>query len=459
MSPVRHPVGNGVTRTWTQLLWGDAAALPGWQKRLRLPARMLHAIVRDLLAGRLTLQAMSLVYTTLLSLVPLLAVSFSVLKGFGVHNQLEPMLLQALHPLGADAQEIAERLINYVDNTNVRVLGAVGLAVLLWSVLSLISKIEQVFNMTWRVARQRPLAERFSRYLSVLLVGPVLLFSAVAASASLRNYSVVQRLADIAPLGWLLQGAERLVPLVLITLAFAFAYNFVPNTRVRFAPSLVGAAVAGVLWLMAGDLFGQFMAGSTRYAAIYSGLAILILFMIWLYIAWIIVLVGANIAFYAQYPEYLMSRDRDLRLSNRLRERLALLLMQAVVRRHYSGADAVDDETLAHDLGMPLTNVRNQVELLTDAGYLVATASDPPRYVPAQAPERVKVRALLRHVRRFGEDQSATPSLPTGAPVAQLETCLQQAMDDALGEMSLKDLAAEAAPATNTASHTVARGA
>jgi membrane protein len=411
--------------------------------------RLLYALGRDLGSGLLSLQAMSLVYTTLLSLVPLLAVSFSVLKGFGVHNELEPMLMQALHPLGAGAQEIVERLIGYVDNTNVRVLGAVGLAVLLYSVMSLISKIEQVFNLTWRIDRQRPWAERFSRYLSVLLVGPVLLFSAVAASASLRGTVVVQQMVDIEPLGFLLHTAERLVPYLLITLAFTFVYSFVPNTRVRLRPALVGALVAGLLWLTAGSLFADFMAGSTRYAAIYSGLAILILFMIWVYIAWLVVLIGANIAFYVQYPEYLASRSRVVRLSNRQRERVAVQLMRRVALRHFAGAAGATEEDLAHTVGMPLANVRNLIEMLAQAGFLVPTATEPPRFVPAQAPERILVRDLLSLVRRYGEDPAETSAPPIDAPVAALEARVQQALEASLGDMTLKDLVAEgAAPAT-----------
>jgi membrane protein len=205
---------------------------------------------------------------------------------------------------------------------------------------------------------------------------------------------------------------------------------------------VIGALLGGVLWLMAGNLFAQFMAGSTRYAAIYSSLAILILFMIWLYIAWLIVLVGANIAFYLQYPEYLASRDRDLRLSNRLRERLALLLLAAIVRRHYASDEAADAETLSHGLGMPLTNVRKLLHMLADGGYLVATATSPPRYVPAQAPEQVAVRRVLRYVRRFGEEPGVRLDLPPGTAVAGVEDRLQHAIDEALGEMTLKDLAA-----------------
>jgi membrane protein len=441
MAEVQNRPTAGIAAAWQRLLWSNAANLPGWQRWLQPPVRLLHALVRDFNSGTLSLQAMSLVYTTLLSLVPLLAVSFSVLKGFGVHNQLEPMLLQALHPLGSGAQEIVERLIGFVDNTNVRVLGAVGLAVLLYSVVSLISKIEQVFNLTWHIDRQRPIAERFSRYLSVLLVGPVLLFSAVAASASLRSNVFVQQVVDIEPLGFLLHTAERALPFVLITLAFTFAYSFVPNTRVRLVPALVGAVVAGVLWLAAGSLFADFMAGSTRYAAIYSGLAILILFMIWVYIAWLVVLIGANIAFYIQYPEYLASRKRTLRLSNRLRERVAMQLMVRVVDRHFRGAEGATEDELAHDLGMPLVNVRNLIDLLREGGFLVATDGEPPRLVPAQAPERVRVRDLLRHVRRYGEDPAAVTSLPQDAPVGALEETIQEALDQALGDLSLKELA------------------
>ncbi len=441
--PVRHFSTAAVTGAWERLLWGDAAALPPWQRWPRLPLRLVYALARDIGSGMLTLHAMSLVYTTLLSLVPLLAVSFSVLKGFGVHNQMEPMLMQALHPLGEGAREVTQQLIGYVDNTNVRVLGALGLAVLLYSVLSLISKIEQVFNLTWRIERPRSVAERFSRYLSVLLVGPVLLFSALAVSASLRSNAIVQRLVEIEPLGFLLHTGEQLVPFLLITLAFVFVYTFVPNTRVRYGPALAGALVAGLLWVGAGNLFASFMAGSTRYAAIYSSLAIPILFMMWVYFAWLIVLVGANIAFYLQYPEYLASRARDLRLSNRLRERLALELMQLVVRRHFAGTEAATEDELARVLHLPLLEVRDLVRILARGGFLVAAATSPPRLVPAQAPERMLVRDLLHHVRHFGEEAVASPEADAEPAVVAVERRLQRTMDDCLGDMTLKQLALE----------------
>ena len=431
-----------------QLLWQtEPESLPRWQRPLQFLGRMIYAIARDVTQGYLTLQAMSLVYTTLLSLVPLLAVSFSVLKGFGVHNQLEPLLMQALHPLGEQGQEIASRLISYVDNTNVGVLGSVGLAFLLYSVIGLISKIEQVFNYTWRVDRPRSMTDRFTRYLSVLLVGPVLFFSAVGATATLRSNSLLQRASEIAPLGFLIETGGRLIPYVLITLAFAFVYAFVPNTRVRLRSAVIGALVAGVLWQVVGYVFATFMAGSTRYAAIYSGLAIPILFMMWVYIAWLILLIGANIAFYDQYPEYLMARTRDLRLSNRLRERMALTLASRIAQHHYAGQPAWTAEELAHAVGMPLTNVRNVLDMLEQGEVLVRTAADPPRYVPARAPDEVRVRELIGFIRRYGEDAIGT-QIPAFSPaVDEVERRITDAADTALADMSLRDLAQSMATA------------
>jgi membrane protein len=427
-----------------RILWHtDADALHPAPRALLFAARTLYCIVGNLLQGSLTLHAMSLVYTTLLSLVPLLAVSFSVLKGFGVHNQLEPMLLQVLAPLGAQAQDVTSNLIHFVDQTEVRVLGSLGLGLLLYSVISLISKIELVFNDTWRVDRQRPLAQRFSQYLSVLLVGPVLFFSAVGAAASLRSSAVVQQMVEIAPLGLLAEAAGRLIPYLLIVAAFTFIYSFVPNTRVRLRSALVGALVAGLLWQIIGYVFATFMAGSTRYAAIYSGLAIPILFMIWIYIAWLIVLIGANIAFYHQYPEYLGRSARDARLSNRLRERLALLLATRIAAAYLDTRGPPTAERLAHALGMPLIDVRRCLAFLEGDGFLIRSAQDPPGYLPARPPGKIPVRELLAAVRRFGEPVGERAVPQSSAPIAALEQQLEETAAAALDQITLAQLAAD----------------
>jgi membrane protein len=425
-----------------RLLWRHAPReLAPWQRPLLFAARTTYAITRDLLQGYMSLQAMSLVYTTLLSLVPLLAVSFSVLKGFGVHNQIEPMLLQALAPLGPQGKEIATRLIGYVDNTQVRVLGSVGLLLLLYSVITLISKIEQVFNYTWRIQERRPFRQRISQYLSVLLIGPVLLFAVVGTTASLGASTVLQKAAAIQPFGLVLEGLGQLLPYLLVTAAFTFLYVFVPNTSVRLRSALIGALVAALLWQGIGQLFAQFMAGSTRYTAIYSGLAILILFMIWIYIAWLILLTGASIAFYHQHPEYLASGAHDLRLSNRQRERLALVLAERVAGAHYGRSPPCTAEQLAHEIDMPLSNVERALRMLEDTEIVLRTAGTPARFVPAQAPEEIPLTKILAAVRSYGEGALSSRLLPPTPAVAAVERKLEAAAEATLSGISLRDLA------------------
>ena len=289
-----------------KLIWGTPArpATPLQARGVRL-VRTVLILVRDLALGQLTLRAMSLVYTTLLSIVPLLALSFSVLKAFGVHNQIQPMLLNLLAPLGDKGAEVARRIGEFIENMNVGVLGALGLALLLYTAISLMQKIEESLNFIWHIPHPRRLGERFSRYLSVLMVGPILVFSALGLTATVMNIDTVRELLAVDALGQVVQVVSRLMPYLLVIAAFTFVYLFIPNARVRFGPALIGGAVGGIVWQTAGWVFAVFVASSSKYAAIYSSFAILVLFMIWLYVSWLVLLFGASVAFYTQHPEYL----------------------------------------------------------------------------------------------------------------------------------------------------------
>ncbi|NEV63380.1 YhjD/YihY/BrkB family envelope integrity protein [Thiorhodococcus minor] len=435
-----------LSKRLNDLLWGsDLQQLPPWRARLLWMGRLLYAVTRDLTQDNLSLHAMSLVYTTLLSLVPLLAVSFSVLKGFGVHNQVEPLLMGFLEPLGASAQEITQRLISFVDNMRVGVLGSVGLAVLLYTVISLIQKIEGAFNYAWRVTEIRPLGQRFTQYLSVLLIGPVLFFSAVGLSASLGSSTFVQSVMHMTPMSKLIEITGVLAPYVMISLTFAFVYLFVPNTRVRIPSALIGAFLAGLLWEVVGGVFSNFMAGSTRYMAIYSSLAILVLFMIWVYLGWLILLIGASVAFYHQHPEYLTIESRELRLSNRLRERLALSIAAEITHRHLTGEPPWDCELLSKRIQLPDENIRHILGMLEDAGYILRTlpqGMEQPAFVLSRAPEGIPVMELLEQVRSHEETRSGFREASPEPGVARVESAIETALSDALEGLTLKDLAA-----------------
>jgi membrane protein len=216
---------------------------------------------------------------------------------------------------------------------------------------------------------------------------------------------------------------------------------FVPNTRVRFRSAMVGALVAGALWQTLGWMFATFMAGSTHYTAIYSGLAILILFMIWIYIAWLVLLIGASIAFYHQHPEYLAIRTREPSLSIRLRERLALLIGGHIACRHYRGDPPWSSEALSQALGIPNSTTQRILELLEAGQFLAHTADEPPRYLPAHAPEMIRVTDLLNQVRGFEEGAQDRAGALLDPGIAALERRIEDAVAVALEGMTLRDLA------------------
>ncbi len=408
---------------------------------LIMPVRMLIVVLRQLLSGQLNLRAMSLVYTTLLSTVPLLAVSFSVLKGFGVHNQLEPILVNVLAPLGPRGAEIATNIIGFVENIKVGVLGSLGLVFLLYTVVSLTQKVESSFNYVWQVDRLRGLAQRFSSYLSVILIGPVLMFAAVGLTATITSHRVVQDLMEMQPVGRVLVLTGQLIPYLLVIMTFTFIYIFIPNTRVKVVPALVGGVIAGVLWQTSGWVFAAFVATSPNYAAIYSGFAILVLLLIWLYLSWLILLLGAQVAFYVQYPQYLTREPVKLHLSNRLQERLAIQLMYLIAEHHFNNREPWTLESLVQYLGLPMQPVHKVLGLMVESGFLSETCDEQPAYLPRRDIDTILVSELYDRVRSAGENRLLTiDTLPGEARVEKLLAEADKAAHNAMNHCTLKDL-------------------
>ena len=439
---------NAVIERINHVLWQiDLKPLPFFFRLLIWISRVLYVIARELSTGELNLRAMSLVYTTLLSLVPLLAVSFSVLKGFGVHNQIEPYLLNLFQFLGDKGPQVAAHVIGFVNNVQVSVLGGVGLALLFYTVLSLMQKIESSLNHVWRVERMRNLAQRFSSYLSVILIGPVLIFSAIAITASVLNADVVQFLLTKEPFGTLFVMLSKLVPYILVSIAFAFVYIFIPNTRVRLLPALAGGLFAGVLWQSTGWAFALFIASSPKYTAIYSSFAILVLVLIWFYINWLVLLLGSLVAFYVQNPRYISRQRVQWVLSGRLKERLVLMVMTLVGLRHYRRQRPWALEALAERLALPLDAVGRQVDMLVREGFLAETSDEPTTYLPAQDIESICLIDLVQASRSEGEsdflnDQYVAPL----EPVDQVIDHMNLALSAAVGETTVRDLVLRALP-------------
>lgn len=397
-----------------QWLWErDHPGQPFWSHYFWHFCRVVFAVIRDVVTGQITLHAMSLVYTTLLSLVPLLALSFSVLKGLGAHNELEPVLRSFVEPLGAQGDEIVSNLLVFVDNIKVGVLGSVGLGVLVYTVISLVQKIERSFNEIWRVSHSRSLAQRFSNYISVIVVGPVLVVSAIGATATLVGSDVVRELLMIQPFGWLYSLATRLMPYVLIICLFTFVYMFIPNTRVRLKHALVGGVTAGVAWQSAVYGFTHFVAGSNNYEAIYSGFAVGILALIWLYVAWLILLMGAAVAFYSQHGAQI-ARERHIEPCARGDEMAGLAIMYSVVRHFDQEGGGLEVSELESSLGFGPEVSRRQVDRLLAARILSLCGEEADHIQPGRAPDKCTLGELL-HVLRSPDIGQPEPTTDIAA--------------------------------------------
>ena len=365
--------------------------------------KWFQVLVREFNEEGLKFRAMSLVYTTLLSLAPLLAVSFSILKGFGVHNQIQPFLLELLSPLGEKAQEIAKNLIFFVENLQVGVLGFVGFLMLFYTVISLVDQIESCFNYIWRITKPRSIYRRFSDYLSVILIGPVLLFSALGIAASMGSTDFVQKLISLEPLGTVYYLAGTMLPHVLTVLAFTFFYSFIPNTKVKLIPALLGGLLAGLAWRLTGYLFAVFMGNSAQYSAVYSGFAVILLSMIWLYISWLILLLGGVIAFHLQYPRYLNYKTRRPHLSQLSQEQLSLVLMFLISEHHVNSQRACTLQFLADKVDLPWEPVADLLDCLIKGGVLVSMEGEEKTYLPARDTDAIRLKDIVHIVRNSGD--------------------------------------------------------
>lgn len=403
--------------------------------------RLLLAVAVEFRFRLLDARAAGLVYTTLLSLVPFLAVMFSVLKAFDAHHLIEPLLNHLLEPLGPKGAEVTNQIIGFVDNLKVGVLGAVGVAGLFYTTYSLIEKIEQALNAIWRVKWGRTWERKFTDYLSVVLVGPVLIFTAFGLLASVQSHTLVERLMEIEPFGTVLLWAAELVPFVLLSAVFTFIYKFVPNTRVTVRAALLGGLTAALLWGLIGEAFAAFVAASGKYSAIYSGFAVLVLFLLWLYAGWLIVLIGAQISFFIQHPaacraQFLRELDTPA-----LRERQVLEILHALGRRHLRGDGPLPLTGLAVELGLPPSVVEERVNELVDQG-LLARMAEPEGIGLVKPPELIALNKVLELVHK---GRSPLLSLPQrqGDRIDKFIRRRDDAVTQALDGVTLRSLITE----------------
>lgn len=398
---------------------------------LRTSGQIVWLLLRDVAEGRLNLYAMSLVYSTLIAIVPLLAFGFAALKGLGIKGVLGPSLNRLLEPLGPAGHELSDKILLFVGNVQVGVLGVFGILLLAFTAISLLHKIEAGLNAAWQVSESRPVLTRSAQYLSLLVVGPIFLFAAFGVTATLTNRSMMQHLSIIGPL---LPVLGKLVPYLIAIAAFALINLIAPNTRVKLQAALAAGIAGGIVWQGAGQIFALLAARSTQLSAVYSSFAILILFLTWLYLSWLILLLGARIGFYVQNPAWRRPHDERRPLAPAGAEAAALDIMLAAARRFAAGKPPLSLGDCVGCIGISGLRLEPVLDHLVAAELLFRVGGR--GYALARSAEKITVAEVLDAAR--GEVPEAEPGW-LGGLLGKAHT----ARIEALGSTTLTELAAD----------------
>jgi len=367
------------------VVFGRVSGRPGALRSMLRIARYPYAVIRDLAEGQINMRATALVFTSMLSLVPLLAFSFIIIRQLGGHagTDLQPIVLEFFRPVGADANDLTRQVLQFAGRLRRGVVGVVGLTFLVWSLIGTIQKVEDSFNYVWRVPQARSLARRVGEFLSLLVVGPVLLLGFIALSHTAIISGPMQLASSLPLVSRLMSLGVHVAPYLMVTVLFTFLYMFIPNTRVRLVPALIGAVVAGVLWAAVGILFTRFVEYSARLTLVYAGFAAVIAVVTWTYFGWVILLSGTQLSFYIQNPSYLRFGLRPLELSAAEMEQLALTITFLIAHSAAAGRPRYTLDALATDLGVtglalqPLIAALEQARVLAYSGEELLLARDP----------------------------------------------------------------------------------
>jgi len=366
--------------------------------------QVLLVACRDLLSKGALLRTSALAYASVLAVIPMLALLFAIFKGVGLQRLLAAHLLPQL---AGGSQEFARQILSYVETTNVASLGVFGVVWLLVALMILMANVEQAFNHIWQISRARPWWRKFSDYLSIFLLFPILMAIAISLTTTFQTHPEVQKFINKF-LPDILQSAYRLViSFGLVWLGMSFIYLVMPNTRVRFLSALVGGFVGSSIWQGAQALFRWFQGSAPYYNAIYGALYQILFLVIWMFWSWLIVLYGAEVAYVHQNLDTLRRRfhsgegSGDPTVAD---EFLALAALLNIGARFQAGGPPLLLTDLAHLFNGQEWLARRCVAALQDCGFIHTVAAARPEatpgFVPSRPLEQIRLQEALACLRQ-----------------------------------------------------------
>jgi membrane protein len=376
------------------------------------------------------LWASALTYTSSLSLVPILALAFSALAGLGGTERVRPLIERYL---AVNSPEITEALMGFVNNTSAKALGELGGAALLVTVILTLGTVEQAFNSIFNVSRGRTWLRKFSDYISVIFTVPLLIVAAVP---------VRSHLLELLPH---VPGVGLAVATLMIWTSFSFLYVFFPNTRVSLRAAAVGGLVAAILLQVSQWGYVHFQVGAVRYHAIYGGLAAVPILLTWIYIAWAIVLLGAELT--AVLDGIDPTFDIDHRTPGFIRIAALVIVFRAAERmQQRAGAEPCTVHGIANELRVPEMTIRPIVERLQRGGIVIEVTDSTSLFNRGGGIYLTRDSSKILLAEVLGCLESAA-TIPGGDPrITALLQSVLSAEHELLGAMTVADLVTEKTP-------------
>lgn len=365
--------------------------------------RIIIIVSRGFGKDKLPVQSAGLTFYTMLSVVPVVALAFAVAKGFGLEEALNKQLQKAL----SGQPEVADYILLYanrmLENTQGGVLAAAGVVILLWTVIRLLSNVEQSFNDIWQVGKGRSWIRKFTDYFSIILMAPI--FVVMAGSMTVMLSTQMEGLMEawswLSAIGPVIFFLVKLIPYTLIWFVFTLVYMVMPNTKVDFKSAFIAGVIAGTSFQILEWGYINFQVGVSRYNTIYGSFAALPLFMVWTNFSWLITLVGAEIGYANQYVTNIELELDERELSQFDRKAVALILCQRIFNAFVNGKAAYTAEELSSSLTIPFGVTAQVLELLHKAGLLVEIQNgdnDVKSFQPAMSVEKVRMTDVFNSI-------------------------------------------------------------
>ncbi len=338
-------------------------------------ARIVVLALRGFTEDKVQLRASALTYFTLLSVVPVFAMAFGIAKGFGLEAFLEKQLTSAF----AGKEEVIKYILEFSESllktTSGGIIAGIGLIILLYTVMQVLSNIESSFNDIWQIKKSRSFSRKVSDYFALMFIAPVffILSSGSTVFLSTKIISLSEQIAVIGFFSPVIMFFINLIPYFLIWIMLISIYMIMPNTNVKFRSALIAAIIAGTLLQLVQWGYVNFQIGVSKYNAIYGGFAALPLLLIWMQISWLVILFGAEISFANQNVEHYEFEIEAQRMSPYNQKLLALMVMNLLSKRFDNGDKALTASQIAHMLDVPIKLTRKVIDDLEEVHLITKT--------------------------------------------------------------------------------------